>query len=108
MDGDVTIIDPDGANMTGAVVQITGNYRNGRDVPGMAAGYTLPGGVIVVRTLDDELSIPGNFSITWGNERDRHASAQLITITYDGGGRNLHGLFERLPATAIWDTSACL
>jgi hypothetical protein len=97
IDGTITIADPDSANLTGATVQITGNYVTGEDVlsfttaNGISGIFTAGTGTL---TLSGSSSV-GNYqtalqNVKYANTSDNPSTAAR-TVTWqvnDGAGAN--------------------
>jgi VCBS repeat-containing protein len=95
IDTNITVTDPDSANLTGATVQITGNYVSGQDV------LALPAQPVITASFDaatGKLTLSGTTTVaayeaaleavTYANTSDA-PSAATRTVTYqarDAGG----------------------
>ena len=91
LDGGVTITDPDSTQISGATVQITGNYANGQDVLAFANTATITGSFNAVT---------GTLTLT-GADTLANYQAALRTVTYT----NTSNAPSALTRTVTWNAT---
>ena len=91
LDGGVTVTDPDSASITGATVQITGNYASGEDVLAMAPF----GGITAVFNAGT-----GTLTLSGTDTKANYQSA-LRTVTYT----NTSNAPSALTRTVTWNAT---